>query len=263
MILRWAFNFIAVVAGILCIATITLWIRSYRYFDALSTCNGQTYYGWASAKGTLKCYKDIWPSPYRQVVWDRMWTGWDFRAKRATKQQKGFEEFAGWSTWQGPWGVHRGFHFDSYGQVFNLEVPHWFVALIFGLIASGPLFAKGLQRLPAIRRERRMKVRRTRRVLVISLVTVAVVLPAAALLSGTSLGEAWAAVRDTPVIYLLFIVVPAVGIVLVVVTLQLQRTRLTARKNRFLCAKCGYNLTGNASGVCPECGNQIANALRS
>jgi predicted RNA-binding Zn-ribbon protein involved in translation (DUF1610 family) len=24
------------------------------------------------------------------------------------------------------------------------------------------------------------------------------------------------------------------------------------------CAKCGYNLTGNVSGVCPECGTPIA-----
>jgi hypothetical protein len=25
------------------------------------------------------------------------------------------------------------------------------------------------------------------------------------------------------------------------------------------CRKCGYNLTGNVSGVCPECGNVIEN----
>jgi rubrerythrin len=24
------------------------------------------------------------------------------------------------------------------------------------------------------------------------------------------------------------------------------------------CTVCGYNLTGNVSGVCPECGNAIA-----
>ena len=32
--------------------------------------------------------------------------------------------------------------------------------------------------------------------------------------------------------------------------------RYRRRKNG-LCLKCGYNLTGNVSGVCPECGEQI------
>jgi predicted amidophosphoribosyltransferase len=30
------------------------------------------------------------------------------------------------------------------------------------------------------------------------------------------------------------------------------------RRLRGLCGKCGYNLTGNTSGVCPECGTPIA-----
>jgi hypothetical protein len=25
-----------------------------------------------------------------------------------------------------------------------------------------------------------------------------------------------------------------------------------------ICAKCGYNLTGNVSGICPECGSRIS-----
>ncbi len=29
------------------------------------------------------------------------------------------------------------------------------------------------------------------------------------------------------------------------------------RRKRGLCLKCGYNLTGNTSGVCPECGTKI------
>jgi hypothetical protein len=29
------------------------------------------------------------------------------------------------------------------------------------------------------------------------------------------------------------------------------------RKAQGLCLKCGYNLTGNVSGVCPECGESI------
>ncbi len=29
------------------------------------------------------------------------------------------------------------------------------------------------------------------------------------------------------------------------------------RRERGACVKCGYNLTGNVSGVCPECGERI------
>jgi len=29
------------------------------------------------------------------------------------------------------------------------------------------------------------------------------------------------------------------------------------RRRKGLCLKCGYNLTGNVSGVCPECGSKI------
>lgn len=29
------------------------------------------------------------------------------------------------------------------------------------------------------------------------------------------------------------------------------------RRRRGLCVRCGYNLTGNVSGICPECGTRI------
>ena len=34
-------------------------------------------------------------------------------------------------------------------------------------------------------------------------------------------------------------------------------TRRALRRWRGLCLKCGYNLTGNVSGVCPECGEDV------
>jgi len=37
-----------------------------------------------------------------------------------------------------------------------------------------------------------------------------------------------------------------------------QRLRLDDRLRRGLCRSCGYDLTGNASGVCPECGTAAA-----
>jgi len=30
-----------------------------------------------------------------------------------------------------------------------------------------------------------------------------------------------------------------------------------------LCMRCGYNLTGNLSGVCPECGKKIGEVVRA
>ena len=29
------------------------------------------------------------------------------------------------------------------------------------------------------------------------------------------------------------------------------------QRKKGLCLKCGYNLTGNVSGVCPECGEKV------
>ena len=38
----------------------------------------------------------------------------------------------------------------------------------------------------------------------------------------------------------------------------LVRARRTARRRRLaLCLTCGYNLTGNTSGTCPECGAAV------
>jgi len=33
--------------------------------------------------------------------------------------------------------------------------------------------------------------------------------------------------------------------------------RYRRRRKRGLCVRCGYNLTGNVSGVCPECGTPV------
>jgi hypothetical protein len=36
---------------------------------------------------------------------------------------------------------------------------------------------------------------------------------------------------------------------------------LRQRKKKGLCIKCGYNLTGNVSGICPECGEPITKVV--
>jgi hypothetical protein len=38
---------------------------------------------------------------------------------------------------------------------------------------------------------------------------------------------------------------------------RLRRTRAGQRERRGRCRSCGYSLTGNVSGVCPECGTPI------
>lgn len=53
-----------------------------------------------------------------------------------------------------------------------------------------------------------------------------------------------------PVLLLIFGAYPAL--------VARKRIKLDRRRKHGLCLSCGYNLTGNVSGRCPECGNQIA-----
>jgi 4-amino-4-deoxy-L-arabinose transferase-like glycosyltransferase len=45
--------------------------------------------------------------------------------------------------------------------------------------------------------------------------------------------------------------------------LWLRRHRRERRQIADGCRSCGYNLTGNVSGVCPECGKPIGNAVKA
>ena len=48
---------------------------------------------------------------------------------------------------------------------------------------------------------------------------------------------------------------------LIPLALRVRRTRRLRRRRKLgLCLACGYNLTGNVSGVCPECGTKILDA---
>jgi hypothetical protein len=44
----------------------------------------------------------------------------------------------------------------------------------------------------------------------------------------------------------------------IMLALPFVRTRRSAQ-SRAICGSCGYDLTGNKSGVCPECGREIGN----
>ena len=41
-----------------------------------------------------------------------------------------------------------------------------------------------------------------------------------------------------------------------------KRIRTDPRRSRVICKSCGYNLTGNVSGICPECGWELTRRPR-
>ena len=42
-----------------------------------------------------------------------------------------------------------------------------------------------------------------------------------------------------------------------IVAIPLRRYRRRSRRKAYQCLTCGYNLTGNESGVCPECSTPV------
>ncbi len=56
----------------------------------------------------------------------------------------------------------------------------------------------------------------------------------------------------------LVLLLTAVLPVLLFISVVRRRSILSARMKNGSCLKCGYSLTGNVSGTCPECGMEIA-----
>jgi hypothetical protein len=54
----------------------------------------------------------------------------------------------------------------------------------------------------------------------------------------------------------LFVLTPLAGVASAWLLVRL-RNRLLRRRPRTNCLECGYNLTGNVSGMCPECGAEV------
>ena len=52
----------------------------------------------------------------------------------------------------------------------------------------------------------------------------------------------------------------AAGVALSLVLTAIRR-HFTRQRPIGLCRKCAYSLTGNLSGVCPECGTRVGNAV--
>jgi len=64
-----------------------------------------------------------------------------------------------------------------------------------------------------------------------------------------------AKILDLP-IWMMLLVIPLLSIY-PLYALTTGPLRLRYRRKKGLCLRCGYNLTGNVSGVCPECGERI------
>lgn len=65
--------------------------------------------------------------------------------------------------------------------------------------------------------------------------------------------ERWAGPYTCPTVAALLVLV--FGVVFLVGYRREEKKKLAKhRLNQHLCIKCGYSLTGNTSGVCPECG---------
>lgn len=256
MIRHWIFNIIAAISIVLCLAMLGLWARSRGTYDAISNRWMSGYVGVASSEGTCGLVVDF---SRRGMGWNRPPLGWTYTVTKPVWMAVGNPGSISWqAAGQRRWSVLIGFHCGFYPPGdFHWEMPDGFLALLFALIASGRVIRNLLQKLPSIPSETRRKFRRALRLFLISLVTVGIVLPVAVPLLGYNAREGWAAVWGTPLIYLLFITVPVGGVMLAFSTLQLQRGRLVLRKKRHLCKQCGYNLTGNTSGLCPECGASI------
>lgn len=253
MFRRWVFYIIAAISSLLCLATLVLWDRSYRTYDSVSQASGNSRYEVASAEGTC-AIREI---PNRR--WPNMLGGilptspaWVRDATPAVRYP--VSDYVYWFSPYESWSIELGFHFNSQAWGYQLNIPHWFISLIFALIAAGLIVLNNVGRLAAVSGESRRKIRRAVRLLSIGIATVGVVIPLAVLVFGYNAREGWAAVWGTPAIYLLFITVPVAGIALASGTLRAQKLRLWKWYHRHSCSQCGYNLKGNVSGVCPECG---------
>jgi hypothetical protein len=66
--------------------------------------------------------------------------------------------------------------------------------------------------------------------------------------------EGWIGTTLVALIGVIFAAGVALSLVLTTIRIHFTRQRPIG-----LCRRCGYSLTGNLSGVCPECGTRVGN----
>ena len=81
--------------------------------------------------------------------------------------------------------------------------------------------------------------------------------PIVVLAMGYRLREGWDLVHKHPSLLVMFSVLPIYAIVMGFASMFLERLHRKRRRRQGLCPRCEYNLTGNTSNTCPECGSPI------
>ena len=69
--------------------------------------------------------------------------------------------------------------------------------------------------------------------------------------------QSWHLLLESSVFILFGLLVYQCGLIQIRGQMLIYLERAAKRERLPMCLKCGYDLTGNASGVCPECGKRI------
>ncbi len=64
-------------------------------------------------------------------------------------------------------------------------------------------------------------------------------------------------VRFTRIDVTMWLVIPLAAIYPIIAFIRAPYRRRALRRRKGLCVNCGYDLTGNVSGICPECGEKL------
>jgi hypothetical protein len=227
------------------VLVLLLWRWSYIEFEEIFICPGKGTTSLLLVDGVVVWEQSAYAGNGPAIQW--------FRGARARQAYISEPHWASRPTWAG----RRGFRFepdDAFGQM-SLSVPHWFIALLLLLLGSQGLIQRMLvSRLPRVERSKRTRLFASIRLLRIAIITAISVTVVVVLCSRFTFPDLGYALIGTPIIGGLFLIVPLIGIWLVRKPLRAHKDRLLIHRDRYLCTACGYNLTANTTGICPECG---------
>ena len=122
--------------------------------------------------------------------------------------------------------------------------PEIGVGTVFPIVAAGIALLGGVTFLVLWQRRRRDRWT-AREWMVVAIILALCAVPVGWLYSTTDLTLTWT-----------ILAVALLALVKALLTRASERT-CSARMKEGCCPTCGYNLTGNASGICPECGEQV------
>jgi hypothetical protein len=128
----------SVICGVACVLLVVLWVRSYWAVQCVERLTeGLWYEGIASERGVLR----IWINGESRIEFDVNGLDASDPAVRSMNDHTGFptQEPVGWNyVSYPPVGVDSGFGLIMDEYVFSFSVPHWFLVLAAGAIATIP-----------------------------------------------------------------------------------------------------------------------------